>query len=115
MKIACVPGQEGYEVEIIGAKAGEELVGYKGREKVKADKGIDQVKANDYDDLRQAGATVKDRASGARRQLDHQPQAGGSNAVFRRHRRSPGGRRGKPAGRAGGAASGTSVALERIS
>jgi protease I len=67
MKIACVLGQgfedsefrvpydrlkqEGYEVEIIGVKAGEELKGYKGKEKVKADKGIDQVRADDYDAL----------------------------------------------------------------
>jgi protease I len=67
MKIACVLGQgfedsefripfdrlkkEGYEVEIIGLKAGEELKGYKGKETVRADKGIDQVKADDYDAL----------------------------------------------------------------
>src|SRR5205823_3491819 len=67
MKIACVLGQgfedsefrvpydrlkeEGYQVDIIGVKAGEELKGYKGKEKVKADKGIDQVKPDDYDAL----------------------------------------------------------------
>ena len=67
MKIACVLGQgfedsefripfdrlkeEGYEVEIVGLKAGEELKGYKGKETVRADKGIDQVKADDYDAL----------------------------------------------------------------
>ena len=67
MKIACVLGQgfedsefrvpydrlkeEGYEVDIIGLKAGEELKGYKGKEKVKAAKGIDQVKPDDYDAL----------------------------------------------------------------
>ena len=59
MKIACVLGQgfedsefrvpydrlkeEGYQVDIIGMKAGEELNGKKGKEKVKAEKGIDQV------------------------------------------------------------------------
>jgi protease I len=67
MKIACVLGQgfedsefrvpydrlkdEGYQVDIIGLKAGEELKGYKGKEKVKADKAIDQVKPDDYDAL----------------------------------------------------------------
>jgi len=59
MKIACVLGQgfedsefripydrlkaAGYQVDVIGVKAGEELKGYKGKEKVKADKSIDQV------------------------------------------------------------------------
>src|SRR5690242_2379939 len=63
MKIACVLGQgfedsefrvpydrlkaEGYQVDVIGLKAGEELKGYKGKEKVKAEKGIDQVNADD--------------------------------------------------------------------
>jgi protease I len=67
MKIALVLGQgfedsefrvpydrlkeEGYEVEIIGVKAGEELKGYKGKETVKVEKGIDRVKAEDYDAL----------------------------------------------------------------
>lgn len=67
MKIACVLGQgfedsefrvpfdrltrEGYQVDVIGVKAGEELKGYKGKEKVKADKGIDQVSAEEYDAL----------------------------------------------------------------
>jgi protease I len=40
--------KEGYEVEIIGPKAGMELKGYKGKEVVKADKGIDQVRPEDY-------------------------------------------------------------------
>ena len=67
MKIACVLGQgfedsefrvpydrlkeEGYQVDVIGLKAGEELKGYKGKEKVKAEKAIDQVKPDDYDAL----------------------------------------------------------------
>jgi deglycase len=67
MKIACVLGQgfedsefrvpfdrlkkEGYQVDVIGLKAGEELKGYKGKEKVNADKAIDQVKADEYDAL----------------------------------------------------------------
>jgi protease I len=67
MKIACVLGQgfedsefrvpydrlkaEGYQVDVIGLKAGEELKGYKGKEKVKAEKGIGEVNADDYDAL----------------------------------------------------------------
>ena len=67
MRIACVLGQgfedsefrvpydrlkeEGYQVDVIGVKAGEELKGYKGKEKVKVEKSIDQVKAEDYDAL----------------------------------------------------------------
>jgi len=67
MKIACVLGQgfedsefrvpydrlkeEGYQVDVIGVKAGEELKGKKGKETVKAEKGIDQVKPDDYDAL----------------------------------------------------------------
>jgi len=76
MKIACVLGQmfedsefripydrlkeEGYQVDVIGLKAGEELKGYKGKEKVKADKGIDQVKADDYDALLIPGGVSPD-------------------------------------------------------
>src|SRR6201990_1002960 len=57
MKIACVLGQgfedsefrvpydrlrkEGYQVDIIGVKAGEELKGYKGKEKGSGDKATD--------------------------------------------------------------------------
>jgi deglycase len=67
MKIACVLGQgfedsefripydrlkqEGYQVDIIGVKAGEELKGYKGKEKVRAEKSIDEVNPDDYDAL----------------------------------------------------------------
>jgi protease I len=67
MKIACVLGQhfedsefripydrlknEGYQVDIVGLKAGEELKGYKGKEAVKAEKAVDQVRADDYDAL----------------------------------------------------------------
>jgi protease I len=67
MKIACLLGQgfedsefrvpydrllqEGYQVDVIGAKAGEELKGYKGKEKMKTDKAIDAVKPDDYDAL----------------------------------------------------------------
>jgi protease I len=67
MKIACVLGQgfedsefripydrlkkEGYQVDIIGVKAGEELKGYKGKEKVKAETSIDEARADEYDAL----------------------------------------------------------------
>jgi len=67
MKIACLLGQgfedsefrvpydrlrkEGYQVDVIGAKAGEELKGYKGKETVKVEKAIDSVDPEDYDAL----------------------------------------------------------------
>ena len=41
----------GYQVDIIGTKAGIELKGYKGKETVKADKGIDEVRPEDYQAL----------------------------------------------------------------
>jgi len=63
-KVACLLGEgfedsefripydrvrnEGYQVDIIGPKAGMELKGYRGKEKVKADKGIDEVRPEDY-------------------------------------------------------------------
>ncbi|HYR18202.1 MAG TPA: type 1 glutamine amidotransferase domain-containing protein [Myxococcales bacterium] len=63
-KVACLLGQgfedsefripydrvrkEGYQVDIIGPKAGMELKGYRGKEVVKADKGIDEVRPEDY-------------------------------------------------------------------
>ncbi|HWE24352.1 MAG TPA: type 1 glutamine amidotransferase domain-containing protein [Myxococcales bacterium] len=40
--------KEGYQVDIIGPKAGMELKGYKGKETVKADKAIDEVRPEDY-------------------------------------------------------------------
>lgn len=77
MKIACILGQgfedsefrvpydrlkkEGYQVDIIGLKAGEELKGYKGKEKAKAEKAIDQVSADDYDALLIPGGQSPDR------------------------------------------------------
>jgi protease I len=41
----------GYQVDIIGPKAGMELKGYKGKETVKAEKGIDEVRPDDYQAL----------------------------------------------------------------
>jgi protease I len=41
----------GYQVDIIGTKAGEELAGYKGKEKVRADRSIDEVRPEDYQAL----------------------------------------------------------------
>lgn len=38
----------GYQVDIIGMKAGAELKGYKGKESVKTDKSTDEVKPGDY-------------------------------------------------------------------
>lgn len=67
MRIACILGdgfedsefrkpydrleKEGYEVDIIGVKAGVELKGKAGKEKVRTGKAIDAVKPADYDAL----------------------------------------------------------------
>jgi protease I len=86
MKIACVLGQgfedsefripydrlkeEGYQVDVIGVKAGEELKGYKGKEKVKTEKSIDQVKAEDYDALLIPGGQSPDHLRVDRRVVE---------------------------------------------
>jgi protease I len=86
MKIACVLGQgfedsefrvpydrlkaEGYQVDVIGVKAGEELKGYKGKEKVKAEKGIDQVNPDDYDALLIPGGQSPDHLRVDKRMVD---------------------------------------------
>ena len=41
----------GYQVEVIGAKAGEELQGYKGKITTRVDRAIDDVKPEDYEGL----------------------------------------------------------------
>jgi protease I len=86
MKIACVLGQgfedsefripydrlkeAGYQVDVIGLKAGEELKGYRGKEKVKAEKSIDQVKAADYDALLIPGGQSPDHLRVDKRMVD---------------------------------------------
>ena len=86
MRIACVLGQgfedsefrvpydrlkeEGYQVDVIGVKAGEELKGYKGTEKVKVEKSIDQVKAEDYDALLIPGGQSPDHLRADRRMVE---------------------------------------------
>jgi protease I len=66
-RIACLLGPEfedsefrvpydalknaGYQVDIIGPKAGMELKGHKGKEIVKTNKGIDEVRPEDYQAL----------------------------------------------------------------
>ena len=86
MKIACVLGQgfedsefripydrlkeEGYQLDVIGVKAGEELKGYKGKEKVKVEKSIDQVKAEDYDALLIPGGQSPDHLRADRRMVE---------------------------------------------
>ncbi len=63
-KVACLLGEgfedsefrvpydrfrkEGYQVDLIGAKAGQEVRGYRGKEKVKIEKSIDDVRPDDY-------------------------------------------------------------------
>src|SRR5437868_15241346 len=51
----------GYQVDLIGTKAGIELKGYKGKETVKADKGIDEVRPEDYQALLIPGAHSPDQ------------------------------------------------------
>lgn len=86
MKIACLLGQgfedsefrvpydrlkkEGYAVDIIGVKAGEELTGYKGREAVKAEIGIDDASPDDYDALLIPGGQSPDHLRVDRRMVD---------------------------------------------
>jgi protease I len=86
MRIACILGQgfedsefripydrlkeEGYQVDVIGVKAGEELKGYKGKEKVKAEKSIDEVKVQDYDALLIPGGQSPDRLRVDRRVVE---------------------------------------------
>jgi protease I len=86
MKIACVLGQgfedsefrvpydrlkaEGYQVDVIGLKAGEELKGYKGKEKVKAEKGIGEVRPDDYDALLIPGGQSPDHLRVDKRMVD---------------------------------------------
>jgi protease I len=86
MKIACLLGQgfedsefripydrlkkEGYQVDVIGAKAGEEVKGYKGKEKIRVEKSIDQVKADDYDALLIPGGQSPDHLRADKRFVD---------------------------------------------
>jgi len=86
MKIACILGQgfedsefripydrlrqEGYQVDLLGLKAGEELKGYKGKEKVKAEKGIAEVSADDYDALLIPGGQSPDHLRIDKRVVD---------------------------------------------
>jgi len=86
MKIACVLGQgfedsefrlpydrlkaEGYQVDVIGVKAGDELKGYKGKEKVTAEKSIDQVKPEEYDALLIPGGQSPDHLRVDKRMVD---------------------------------------------
>jgi deglycase len=86
MKIACVLGQgfedsefrvpydrlqaEGYQVDVIGLKAGEELKGYKGKEKVKAEKSIDEARPEDYDALLIPGGQSPDHLRVDRRVVE---------------------------------------------
>jgi len=86
MKIACVLGQhfedsefrvpydrlkdEGYQIDVIGLKAGEELKGYKGKETVKAEKSVDQVRADDYDALLVPGGYSPDHLRAYKSMVD---------------------------------------------
>jgi protease I len=85
-KVACLLGQgfedsefrvpydrlraAGCEVEIIGARAGQELRGYKGNETVKADRAIDQVRPDAYDALLIPGGLSPDHLRADSRFVD---------------------------------------------
>jgi protease I len=86
MKIACLLGQgfedselrvpydrlkeEGYQVDIISLKAGEELKGYKGKEKVRSEKAIDDARPDEYDALLIPGGQSPDHLRVDRRIVD---------------------------------------------
>ena len=61
---------EGYEIDVIAAKAGETIQGKKGKEKVKANKGIDEVKPDDYQALFIPGGYSPDHLRADRRFVD---------------------------------------------
>jgi protease I len=62
--------QEGYQVDIIGPKAGMELKGYKGKETVRADKGIDEVRPDEYIGLLIPGGQSPDHLRVDKRVVD---------------------------------------------
>ena len=62
--------KEGYQVDIVGPKAGQELKGYKGMETVKADKGIDEVRPEDYVGLLIPGGQSPDHLRADQRFVD---------------------------------------------
>jgi protease I len=98
MKIACLLGQgfedsefrvpydrlkgEGYQVDIIGVKAGEELKGYKGKEKVNAELGIDQANPDDYDALLIPGGQSPDHLRVDRRMVEFVKAFDGSGKLI---------------------------------
>jgi protease I len=75
-KVACLLGQgfedsefrvpydrlreAGFDVDLIGTRAGEELKGYRGREVINADKGIEEVRPEDYSALLLPGGQSPD-------------------------------------------------------
>jgi protease I len=61
---------QGYEIDIIAAKAGETMKGKKGKETVKANKGIDEVKPDDYQALFIPGGYSPDHLRADRRFVD---------------------------------------------
>ncbi|HEX9289870.1 MAG TPA: type 1 glutamine amidotransferase domain-containing protein [Anaeromyxobacteraceae bacterium] len=85
-KVACILSQDfedsefrvpydrmrsaGYEVDVIGTRAGEELAGKKGKERVKADKGIAEVKPDDYQALFIPGGYSPDHLRADKRFVD---------------------------------------------
>jgi len=60
----------GYQVEVIGAKAGEELKGYKGKITTRVDRAIDDVKPEDYEGLLIPGGHSPDTLRADQRFVD---------------------------------------------
>jgi protease I len=70
--------KEGFQLDIIGPKAGMELKGYKGKETVKADKGIDEVRPDDYQGLLIPGGQSPDHLRVDQRFVDFVKRFDGS-------------------------------------
>jgi protease I len=60
----------GFEVEIVGSKAGEELRGYRGKETVRTERSIDDVRPQDYQALLIPGGYSPDHLRADRRFVD---------------------------------------------
>ena len=61
---------DGWKIDVIGAKEGEELKGYKGKEKVKVELSIDDADVEDYDCLLIPGGQSPDHLRVDRRFVD---------------------------------------------
>lgn len=62
--------KQGYDIDIIGERSGQEIAGKTGKEKLKATKGIDEAKPEDYQALFIPGGYSPDRLRMDRRFVD---------------------------------------------